>query len=322
MAVKPFWQHPDSVEASRSPAADTGPSRGAFGGLSRTPPPLRLFLLLLALLLVWYGVVGTFRAGIEVDLATRPERVDLPPGGSVTAGMAARLLSQQVADRAFTPNDPVFYPTGLARRTPAFQEALVRTLGEAVGAMAATSRTPRLSAAAEALDTDPTLWWIRAAMPPIGRAAERHLLAGRAELRAYNMERAAARDVTAAPGRVRALSPASVAVLGALLEVVEAEAERGDRLIRDRSAGSASIQIARARGTAYAATLLLRGLREDEAAAIRLSGRAGRWSEAQDALDRAAQLDPLFAGESDLVGSGYALLVAANSLRAILATQG
>lgn len=312
MALKPFWRTDRPADGAGAPAA----------GLARVPAPLRLLLLVLGLLALWYGVIGTIRAGIEVDLATRPQRADLPPGGSVTAAMAARLISQQVADRAFTPNDPIFYPTGLARRTPAFQEAAVRTLGSAIGAMAAESRAPRLSAAAEALATDPTLWWIRAQMPPFGRAAERHFLDGRAELRAHNAEIAAARAGTPGPVRPRGLSRQASAVLGALLEAIEAEAERGDRLIRDRASGPVAVQIARARGTAYAATLLLRGLREDEAAAIRLSGRAGRWSEAQDSLDRAAMIDPLFAGEDDLVASGYALLVAANSLRAILAGQG
>ncbi len=317
MALNPFQRRDAAGATTAQP-----PAPGAQGLLARVPPPLRLLLLLFGLLGVWYGVIGTIRAGIEVDLATRPERADLPPGGSVTAGMAARLLSQQVADRAFTPNDPIFYPTGLARRTPAFQEALVRTISGSVQAMADSGRTPRLTAAAESLATDPTLWWIRPGMPPIGRPAEHHLLDGRSELRAYNMERAAARSGGGVQPGARRISGQSLAVLGALLEAIEAEAERGDRLIRDPGAGSAGVQLARARGTAYAATLLLRGLREDEAAAIRLSGRAGRWSEVQDALDRAAKMDPVFAGESDLVGSGYALLVAANGLRAILAGQG
>jgi hypothetical protein len=316
MALQPFWQR------SRTAAGVPGSAPVSAGWLARIPAPLKLFLLMLALLGLWYGVIGTIRAGIEVDLATRPERVDLPPGGSVTAGMAARLLTQQVAERAFTPNDPIFYPTGLARRTPAFQEALVRTVGDSVDAMAVDTRSPRLLAAAQALRTDPTLWWLRAEFPPVGRAAERHLLEGRSELRAFNAELAVLRTRTDAPARPQRLSRQGAAVLAALLQSIETEAERGDRLIRDPDGGSASVQIARARGTAYAATLLLRGLREDEAAAIRLSGRAGRWSEAQDALDRAATIDPLFAREGDLVGSGYALLVAANSLRAILAGQG
>lgn len=317
MALRNVWRRDQSTQPGGGPATEGGRSL-----LSRIPPPLRLFLAVLALLALWYGVIGTWRAGIEVDLSTRPERVDLPPGGSVTAGMVARLLTQQVADRAFTPNDPIFYPTGLARRTPAFQEALVHTLSGAVSAMAADSRSPRLTAAAEVLETDPTLWWIRADMPPIGRAAERHFLDGRAELRAYNVERAAARAGAGGTSGARRISSGSAAVLGALLTAIEAEAERGDRLIRDPGSGSAAVQLARARGTAYAATLVLRGLREDEAAAIRLSGRAGRWAETQDALDRAATIDPLFAGESDLVGSGYALLVAASGLRSILAGQG
>lgn len=312
MALRPFWRADRPADDAISPS----------GLIARIPGPLRIVLAVLGLLAVWYGVVGTIRAGVEVDLATRPERADLPPGGSVTAGMAARLLTQQVADRAFTPNDPFFYPTGLARRTPAFQEALVRTIGSSVGAMAADSRAPQLMSAAEALGTDPTLWWIRRDLPPFGRAAESHLLDGRSDLRAYNLQLASSRPASVAVPKAQRLSGKGTAVLGALLEAIEAEAERGDRLIRDPSAGSATVQLARTRGTAYAATLLLRGLREDEAAAIRLSGRAGRWSEAQDALDRAAAMDPLFVGESDLVGSGYALLVAASNLRAILAGQG
>jgi hypothetical protein len=313
MALQPFWR-------TGAAAAPKGSSAGGQAGLiARIPPPLRLLLILMALLLVWYGVIGTIRAGIEVDLSTRPERVDLPPGGSVTAGMAARLLTQQVADRAFTPNDPIFYPTGLARRTPAFQEALVRTLGSAVDALASESASPRLTEAAAALQADPTLWWIRAELPPFGRAAERHLLDGRSELRAYNLEAAATRPQQPSQTRRPGPSRTGSAVLGALLQVVEAEAERGDRLIRGTSEGSAAVQIARSRGTAYAAALLVRGLREDNAGSIRLSGRAARWSEAQDALDRAATRDPVFATEGDLVGTGYDLLVAASAMRAILA---
>jgi hypothetical protein len=311
MALQPFWR------TGAAPAAPAEGTRGIGGLVGRIPPPLRLFLVLLGLLAVWYGVIGTIRAGIEVDLATRPERVDLPPGGSVTVGMAARVLTQQVEERAFTPNDPIFYPTGFARRTPVFQETLVHTIGEAVEALAEGATSPDIAQAAKALQTDPTLWWIRAEMPPVGRAAERHLLEGRSHLRAYNAEAAARRSRQAQLPREVGLPRAAGAVLAALLEAVEAEAERGDRLIRNPSEGSAAVQIARARGTAYAATLLVRGLREDNAETIRLSGRAARWTEAQDALDRAATRDPLFAGEGDLVASGYDLLVAANAMRAI-----
>jgi hypothetical protein len=307
---------------SRS-ALRSGPveqTKTGTGTLARIPPPARLALALLALLIVWYGVIGTIRAGIEVDLSIRPERADLSPGGSVTVGMAARLLTQQVAERAFTPNDPVFYPTGLARRTPAFQKSLVVTLAAAIDALAAETPSAKLAGAATALQTDPALWWIRAQMPPVGRAAERHLLDGRALLRSHNLEAAALASQADAPRQPR-LSRPGAAALAALLEMVEAEAERGDRLIRGTAEGSTSVQIARARGTAYAATLVLRGLREDNAASIRLSGRASRWSDAQDALDRAAVRDPVFASHSDLIASGYDLLVAASAMRAILAGQ-
>jgi len=288
MALQPFWR----TGTAKAGAGDSPVSgRGLVG---RIPPPLRLLLALIGLLLAWYGLLGTIRAGIEVDLATRPESVDLPPGGSVTIGMASRLLTQQVEDRAFTPNDPFFYPTGLARRTPAFQEALVQTVGEAVNALSEGATSPDIAQAATAIRTDPTLWWFRAAMPPIGRAAERHLLEGRLHLRACNAEAAARRSRQAPQARQTGLPRTADAVLSALLDAVVAEAERGDRLIRNPAEGSAAVQIARSRGTAYAATLLLRGLREDNADTIRLSGRAARWTEAQDALDRTATRNPAF----------------------------
>ncbi len=304
----------EKVPAAVAPSALT-PRRG----LARIPRPVRWLILAVALIGFWYGVVGTWRAGVYVDLSARPSPQELPPGGSVTLGMTARLLAQQTDERAFTPNDPFFYATGLTRRTPAFQSAVVETLSASVSAMAAAGGSDSMTTAAEALATPPTLWWVRAGWPPVGRPAERHYRTARLALEEANgnlAERQLGRGPFVASTRDRD------SMLSAILAEIEAEAARTDALIRTPRATRLPVQIAHARGTAYAATMLLRGLSEDNAGAIRASGRAARWGEARDALDSVARLDPLVPREEHLVRAGYSLLVAGNAIRAILEGQG
>ncbi len=304
----------------RLPQAETSPAKApeapsARRGLSRWPRSVRWALLAGGILGLWYGALGTWRAGVEVDLSLRPTAEQLPPGGSVTLGMVARLIAQQVDERAFTPNDPFFYPTGLTRRTPAFQAAVVETLSASVNAMAAVGGSDGLTTAAEELAVSPQLWWVRVGWPPVGRPAERHYRAAQRALEEANgnlAERQFEHGSFAASRRERD------ALLLALLKAIEAEAARGDQLIRDPRAAAVPVQIARARGTAYAAGMVLRGLSEDNAGEIRTSGRAARWGEARDALDNVARLDPLVPREEHLVRAGYSLLMAGNAVRAIL----
>lgn len=305
----------DKVPQAPAPMATAEPRRG----LSRLPKPFRWLLFAAALLAIWYGAIGTWRSGVEVDLSLRPGPEQLPPGGSVTLGMTARLLEHQVEARAFTPNDRFFYPTGLTRRTPAFQAAVVETLASSVEAMAAVGGSDSMATAAEELNVSPQLWWVRAGWPPVGRPAERHYRAARLALEETNRNLA---ERQFGHGSFTASPRDRDAVLRALLADLEAEAARGDELIRHPRAASLPVQISRARGTAYAATMVLRGLSEDNAAAIRASGRAARWGEARDALDSVARLDPLVPRDEHLVRAGYSLLMAGNAIRAILEGQG
>jgi hypothetical protein len=318
MASERFWQaRPDPAAASGPPVARAGHA------LARIPPPARLFLVMLGLLFLWYGVIGSMRAGIETNVALRPGPELLPPGGSVTAAMAARLLQDQVAERAFTPNDPLFYPTGLAQRTPAFQTSLIETISGAVIALAGPSEGTPLADAAEALRTPPTLWWLSAEWPPLGRPAERHYARATDALAAHNLALASRPQPAPVQALARGrLDPASQQALAALLEAVEAQAGQGNRVLRGTDAGSHAVELASARGTAFAAAMLMRGLRDDNSAAIRTSGRAARWGEALDALDAAARIDPVFTRSDDLVKVGYSLLLAGNAMRAILEGQG
>ena len=319
---RPQWMRQGRAPGSERPASGEQPDTGGPDGIAslwkRVPPPVRLFAAMMALMALWYGVIGTALGGITVDLALRPTAEQLPLRGSVTVGMAARLLEHQVAERAFTPNDPIFYPTGLTQRTPAFQSSFIKTVADAVEAMDSAGEPSQLTDAARSLSVDPSTWWLRAGMPPIGRPAERHFRNAADSLVRHNHATASDRPEASVD---TGLKPVSRAVLQALLDRLEAEASRGNRLLRNPSEGSARVQLSSARGTAFAATMLLRAVREDNADAVRMSGRAARWGEALDALDSAATLDPLFVGKDDLVTVGYSLLLAGNAIRDILGRQ-
>lgn len=290
--------------------------------LLRLPGPLRWLLAAAVAIGFWYGVVGTWLAGVETDLSLRPSAEQLPPGGSVTLGMIAALLQQQVEGRAFTPNDPFFYPTGFTRRTPAFQTSVVETLAASVDAMASGGGSDTMAKAAGELGVPPSLWWIRAGWPPVGRSAEQHFRSGRLAIEETNRNLA---ERQYGRGAFVATPADRDRMLKALLAGIEAETARGDKLIRNpgtTNVADVSVQIARARGTAYASAIVLRGVSEDNSAAIRASGRAARWGEALDALDSVAKFDPLVPRGEHLVRTGYSLLMAGNAIRAILEGQG
>jgi hypothetical protein len=108
-------------------------------------------------------------------------------------------------------------------------------------------------------------------------------------------------------------------VLLALADRLDEEAARADALRRGdtNAARGRAAQVAAARGTAYAAAHIVRALREDNADAVRASGRAARWGEVLDRLDEAAAIDPMIAGDRHLTQAGYAMLLASNGLRDI-----
>lgn len=276
----------------------------------RLPAPLRLALAVFGVLLLWYGVIGTWLGGVHVDLARRPDTVLLPPGGSATVAQVARLIQEQVVERAFVPNDPVIFPTGLAQRTRAFQSAGIGTAARAFAVAIGPTPSPALAQAAQALSVPPETGRLRATWPPIGRPAEYHYTRALEWMIADNAARPAVRRTTGLPLPARA----AIRLLQADLQ---ADVQAGDRLLRGLEPGSVSVQVARARGTAYAAALVLRGLRDDHALAVRASGKAARWGEALDSLEAAAGLDPLVSRRSDLVTLGYLLLLAGNAMQDI-----
>ncbi len=317
MAGDAWWKRKsgDGLAIADAPAPSP---RSFWQRLVQAPLWLKIVLGAALFLAFWYGVVGTLQASIRPDLTLRPTIQQLPAGGSVTVAMAARLVQHEVDERSFTPNDPFFFPTGFTRRTPAYQAEVIETGRDVISALAEQAPTPGLVAAAEALATPPEQWWLQLGWPLVQPSAERQYRRSMVALVEHNRAMAAGQGRATAPVAAKRLDPASAAALATLVAAVDAQAEAGDRLIRGAGAGNPSVQLAAARGTAFAAAMLMRGLRDDNAASIRLSGRAARWGEALDALDAAAAVNPIVTRQTDLVTVGYSLLIAGNAMRDIL----
>lgn len=311
------------TEAGQGSTAAPGAAAGDRRAWAALPAPLRWIAIGLVALFLWYGVLGAFMAGIRTDVALRPSREMLPTDGSVTVGMLGALLEAQVdGPGAFAANDPFFYPTGFARKTAAFETRVIDGVRSTAQALATRHPSKDLDTAVGELSVPANQWWISLRWPFFAFPAERHYQAAIAALGAFNRDLAGGEGSVSRKGEALPagrLGEGSRAALEALERQLADEAERGDRVLRGLDRSSAGVQLARARGTAYVAAMVLRGLQEDNGAAIRQSGMAARWGEARDALDEAAAYSPLFVQSSDLRSIGYSLLIANNALHAILA---
>lgn len=295
------------------PGTTVKPAKTMLARIRATPRWAAIAGAMLMVVALWYGVGGSLLAGVSPDPNLRPTAEQLPAGGSAAVGYAARLVDAEVNDAAFTPNDPFFAPTALARRTPAYQANVITTTAAIIGILAEAPDAPELAAASALLSTPVDQWWVHAGWPPIRASADRNYARAVASLVAHNQTLANSATTVTDP----ALSDRTRAALNALADLAEAQARAGQA---DRQAGGnipVPVQLAASRGTAHAAAMLLRGLRDDNAPAVRRSGKAARWGEALDALDAAAATGPLVAREADLIRAGYHLLLAASALRDI-----
>lgn len=269
-----------------------------------------------AFLLLYYSVGGWLVAGIDPDPALRPTASQLPPGGSVTAAMAARLIAHEVDDDHWIPNDSLLSRTAWLDNKPAYQDGLRGTVATVVAPLGDDAD---IQAAARALAVPSDRWWLHGGWPFVGGSAESEYRDAVDALVRYNARLA---------GREAALdrSPQHLAaVLDALAGRLDAVAGGVERAIAGRPAphdSAADEEFYRVRGSAYAASMLLRAIKEDQAALVRSQQLALVWNEATDALDRAVDVHPAIVGRADLTEQGYYLLLARNKLKALSAAVG
>lgn len=298
-----------------NPSADADSSRvGLFARITAMPRWMLLIFGVFAAAVLYWGVIGAVLSDTSADLTLRPGTDVLPPGGSVAVASAAMLLDQAVNTRGWTPNDSLLRPTGLLEDMPAFQRgqhatisAFVATFDQGVGG------DPELAEAAEALKTPPDRGWLHGDFPFIGGSAESSYRDAIDALGRYN--RAVSDSGSTAEGDARQLRLALLGIDSALAR----EAGAVDRMVDDSRVGSADTQYHEVRGSAYAATMLMRGLREDFAGTVGQRQLAATWAEATEALDAISGRSPFGIGREDLVEQGYFLLRARESLRTIAA---
>lgn len=311
MALSDIFRRRSQPQGSDAPAA--GLTQSLLSRLARLP---RWGLLIVGIMLfafVYWGIVGAVLSNTKADLTLRPSADMLPPGGSVAIATAARLIDDAINEKGWTPNDSLLRPTALLEDMPAFQRGQHDVLLAFAGALdQEIDGDPELAAAAAALRTPPDRGMVHGGFPFIGGSAESNYTAAVEALTRYNR---AIGDGGVPFGNARQLRLVMIAIDRALAR----KAIAVDEMVDDGSAGSADVQYHDVRGAAYAATMLMRGLREDFEPLVRERQLASSWAEVTEALDVVAVNEPFGVDRGDLVEQGYYLLRARGALRALSA---
>lgn len=267
-------------------------------------------LVAIAILAVLYwGLLGWLFSDTSVDLSLRPTPEALPPGGSVTAAYAATLTEEQLGRGGWTPNDSILAPTALLNEMPAFQEGTISVVAATVQALADITSNSDLADAAEDYAVEPARGFFNSSFPFIGGSAGAHYRSGAETLIAYNNELATSeREHPQGARQARAL-------LEAVSDAMRPAMDEIDLRIRGEESGASTAELhARVRGEAYAAALMLRGIRSDFDPVLREQQLGSAIVEAIEQLDRVAETDPLIVSESDLTSQGYFLRSAQESI--------
>jgi hypothetical protein len=266
---------------------------------------------LLMFAVIYWGIIGAILSDVRADLTQRPGLDLLPPGGSIAIATAALLIEDAVEEKGWTPNDSVLRPTALLEDMPAFQRGQHAVLAAFVVAMnEAADGDPELADAAEAMRTPPDRGLLHGEFPFIGGSAEGRYRDAAEGLARFNR---ALGDARVPVGGARQLRLTVAAIDRALAERQLAI----DAMVDGSTNRGVDAKFQEVRGAAFAATMLLRGLRDDHGALIRERQLAGAWAEAIEALDAVATKSPFGVGRQDLVEQGYFLLRARDSLRVL-----
>ena len=289
---------PDSKSEKPAPAGTGGRVQRVLGA-----PRWALALVVLAIFaLLYWGLLGWLLHDTTADLALRPDPADLPPGGSVTVAYLVTLTEAEVSRGGWTPNDSFLSPTAALDEMPAFQSGVHDVLAAAARAYAEESANDDLAEAAEDYAVPVTRGFFHANFPFIGGSAGARYKDGARTFRDFNAELADSE-------RMRLTEPRQAAsLMEAMAASMEETMSEIDRSIRSgESDHSPALLHARARGEAYAATLLLRGIRADFEPDLRDRQLGSTMVAAIEQFDRVASESPFSIGQSDVTNQGYFL---------------
>lgn len=283
------------------PAATT---RTTEGGVARTPArPRRLrralaWVLGAMALVVAYYMIG-FALYYRIDADPAFAAATRTPGGSRAVDMAVALITREVDEHAWQPNDPRFMPNGLVIHPAAFQAgiqgALARfsiELEDQLGRARGSSRAdPDLERARGLLNFPPDVWFFdfRTSWLPMV-TSERNYRAGRDALAAYNQRMARGQATFEVRG------DALFATLQRIVNDLGAQSALTDQHLREESGWlinfDADRQLYGVKGRLYGYHMLLRELGEDYRPLIEQRNLQTIWGQAMATMDEAGRLNP------------------------------
>lgn len=292
----------DNIAPAHAPTeAVPPPRRVSISGRIFGSGPLnvikRTLTFLVVFLTLYYGVLGNWMHRIDANLNFVPPNPVI--GGSEAINMAEALILRETVVHRWSPNDQIFFPTGLLDNMPNFQRGMLRAISRfimefenQVARVRGSSAIDRDLERATGLVQFPTDTWffdLEQSLMPIQPAESQYIAAARS-LRSFN-ERVVAR---AAVFERRADAMAIVvermgSELGARTALID-EHTSGERFIFDTGADDIFYFN---KGMTYATYLLLRELRTDFSHIVSNQNLERVMDQALASLREAARQQPL-----------------------------
>ena len=252
---------------------------------------VRVALVLVALVVLYYAVGGHLVHRIDADPAFAEEIV-VPEGGSAVVATAAALIAREVDQHGWVANDPVIFPSALLDDMAAYQRSLVASVRAVLAELGDEEAVPAaLAEARSALAVPPDRWTFDLAggfRPQV--ATEASYRDAVAALTRFNAALAAGEetlgdDAARVAARLAALADAVEAAAAANLDHVDA---RGGHWFDTQ----ADDRFQETRAVLYTRLLFLRAMTRDHAAL--LEPRRDARNRALARLERAAGLAPWY----------------------------
>jgi hypothetical protein len=322
------WSFDPPLQASANAPAPAASKTWKRWRLARLILPFGFLVLLL-----YYVLGAILLEKIDTQPGFRPSALDLPPRGSVALGMAAGLLDRELNQNGWKPNNPFFFPSAFMDNMPNFQLGLLTTLrpfvlevkdyGARLRGSGATDAD--LDNAFAALSYPADIWLLGERWPYIGASSESFYRDGLQHLRAYNQR------LSTGQALYERRTDALVAILNRMSLSLGDASARTERAVEDPDRGGlfdtkADDIFYDNKGQAYAAYLLLIGLREDYADTLRQRQLNNLWAAMLDSLRQMIVMNPLIVSNGDpdalfsanhLTTQNTYLLTARNRLREI-----
>lgn len=263
---------------------------------------------LVLLMSTWFGGGALMRHRVDDNLVFAPPA--RTANGSLTVDVAAGLITREIDQHGWQPNDPWFYPTALTDNAAHFQSGMMwaisrlsTELTDRVGRLGSVGRIDEDLQRATGLLQYPGDVWVfdlRSLMPA---PSETQYRSARDALMAYNGRLSQGKAVfEARADNLAALLNRIARDLGAEADSIENFVAQSNFAI-SRSADDLFYQV---KGASYAYAVLFKAMQTDFAPVIKDTRLQTLWAAAGQALDEAASMRPMIVLDAAPDGSLFA----------------